>query len=166
MCFKQGGVKGRSSREEFCFWILFILGTVVCPIALGTSASVGLFVFAASLWGIVCSGPTFTLTVRRFHDVNLHGIPAYILLLDFVLLSLISIALFISDYCDLNLKRWSDFVETLIFVAFPLVAGICLLAILTVALIPGTKGENKYGPPPVKRETTAEDKTHDSEVSQ
>ena len=151
LCFKQGGVKGRASRSEFWFWILFLFWTVVCPVFGGPLA-----VFAAFLWGIVCAGPTLTVTVRRFHDVNLPGFPAYLLLLEVVVFILLW-------YYGLP-WRVSKFVETLILIAFPLVAGICLLAILIVALIPGTKGSNKYGPQPIKREASQENDAQNSEA--
>ena len=168
LCFKQGGVKGRSSRAEFWFWFLFVFWTVVCPIVGvvltewdspdGGSGPGFLIILAAFLWGIVCAGPSLTVTVRRFHDVNLAAIPAYILLLDIVLFVLLW-------YYGLP-WRVSKIVATLILIAFPLVAGICLLAILIVALLPGTKGLNRYGPQPINRAAVAGGEAKDNEVSQ
>lgn len=170
MCFKERSLKDRSSRAEFWLFIAWDFFTVFLPVFIILAPAIDsypsdeglLIAWTALVWGIVLAVPSFGVTVRRFHDVNLPGIPAYILLLEIALFSLIC---FSFRYYNLTLKYVSDFVRTIIVVVFPLVAGICLLAILIVALIPGTKCDNNYGPPPRKREATTEDKTHDSEVS-
>ena len=167
-CFNDGGFDGRSSRTEFWFWFFHFLGAVVIPLGVEVlffytlSVDVPTTGFVAIcfslIWGAICFIPSLSLCVRRFHDVNLPGIPAYILFLD--------IALFVLRWCYGLPWRVSKFVETLILIAFPLVAGICLLAILIVALLPGTKGPNRYGPQPINRAAVAEGEAKDNEVSQ
>ena len=144
MCITQRRAKGRSSRAEFWYWNVFVFLTVVLPflvfvIPYGGEPPGGgaLIAMAALIWGIVVAKPTLDVAVRRFHDVGLTGIAAYALLLlifpGFLLLSFIFYFWF---FCF-----W-----------------ICLFAILIVGLIPGTKGPNKYGPPPIKREAPTKNK--------
>ena len=167
-CFRRGGMKGRASRPEFWYWILFVFLTVVLPISGGAflnstlGIAVGLafiiavdvVILAGIVWGIVCAGPTFTVTVRRFHDVGLPGFPPYLFLID---LALLAVAIAFGSVVDPI-----SVVVPIIFLVF---LAALLLFVFVVSLLPGTKGENKYGPPPINRAAVAEDKTY-YEVSQ
>ncbi len=173
-CFRRGGVKGRASRSEFWRWILFVFLTVVLPISGGVffnstlvwrmgfvpkTAAVllvagAVVILAGIVWGIVCAGPTFTVTVRRFHDVGLPGFPPYLFLID---LALLAVAIAFGSVVDPI-----SVVVPIIFLVF---LAALLLFVFVVSLLPGTKGENKYGPPPINRAAVAEDKTY-YEVSQ
>ena len=174
MCFKRPSVKGRSSRVEFWLWILFVLLTsVLASMALSATSltdSDTAYVLRAyilrisvvvllSIWGLVVIGLTFTLSVRRFHDVNLAGSPAYLLLFLVVFYILrVGAGLFwpfAYNFLDNDLLVKSAFYGS----------WICLFAILVVGLIPGTKGPNKYGSPPVKREAAPEEITLEVEDS-
>ena len=152
MCLTRGGAKGRSSRAEFWYWNIFVFFTVVLPfyavvIPYGGEppAEGALVVMATLILGIVFAKPTLDVAVRRFHDVGLVGISAYALLLLIFPGFLLVIFMF---------YFW--------FLCF----WICLFTILIVGLIPGTKGPNEYGPPPVKREAPTKNKTQDREVRQ
>lgn len=149
--FARCGSKGRSSRAEFWYWILFLFLTVFCPYVLSVMSAIGkdafsdldagVFIFA-NLWALICAIPTLTLAVRRFHDANISGTPLY------MLFSLIVVCPVVLYYRE---GGYFGFVESPLVGRFFFIAATCLLAVLVVALKPGTKGENKYGPPPVKR---------------
>ena len=174
MCFKRPSVKGRSSRVEFWLWILFVLLTgVLASMALSATSltdSDTAYVLRAyilrisvvvllSIWGLVVIGLTFTLSVRRFHDVNLAGSPAYLLLFLVVFYILrVGAGLFWPFACNF---LDNDLLVKSVFYG----SWICLFAILVVGLIPGTKGPNKYGSPPVKREAAPEEITLEVEDS-
>ena len=166
MCVVRGGLKGRSSRAEFWSWIIFvfILLLFVLTLELTEVSRVETTPQENAFWeaswdlagfsGIVVLLLTFTLSVRRFHDVNFIGIPAYIFL-------------FLSVVCILAACFFYPFDLLSLYGRRTVLCGLLIsfFAILIVALIPGTKCDNNYGPPPRKREATTEDKTHDSEVS-
>lgn len=151
MCFKKLNFIDRSSRAEFWYWILFLFLTVFCPYVLSVMSAIGkdafsdldagVFIFA-NLWALICAIPTLTLAVRRFHDANISGTPLY------MLFSLIVVCPVVLYYRE---GGYFGFVESPLVGRFFFIAATCLLAVLVVALKPGTKGENKYGPPPVKR---------------
>ena len=82
MCVVRGGLKGRSSRAEFWSWIIFvfILLLFVLTLELTEVSRVETTPQENAFWeafwnlagfsGIVVLLLTFTLSVRRFHDVN------------------------------------------------------------------------------------------------
>ena len=166
LCFRRGGPRGRSSRAEFWIWILFLFLTVFCPAVLSVVSALAKDVFSdfdaavfifALVWALICSIPTLTLAVRRFHDANISGTPLY------ALFSLIVVCPVVLYYRE---GGYFGFWESPLTGFFFFTAKTCLLGVLVVALAPGTKGENRYGPPPVKRKTTAKDKTQNDEVAQ
>ena len=154
-CFFHWGTRGRASRAEFWYWALFVFLAVVVPLAGGVlllildaetggrHEIVGFIAMAASgVFGIVCVGPTFSVTVRRFHDVGLPGLLPYLLLLSFALLAVLTAADIVGDEEVFAIVLFS-------FIAFLLLIG------AVVALCPGTDGKNKYGPKPEKRSPNA-----------
>ena len=167
MCVVRGGLKGRSSRAEFWSWIIFvfILLLFVLTLELTEVSRVETTPQENAFWeaswdlagfsGIVVLLLTFTLSVRRFHDVNFIGIPAYIFL-------------FLSVVCILAACFFYPFDLLSLYGRRTVLCGLLIsfFAILIVALIPGTKGPNKYGPPPVKRKTFQRGQTQNGEVSQ
>ena len=162
MCFKERNLKNRSSRAEFWFLIAWNILTVVLPFFLILELLFGGYpnpdewsiVWIPLIWGFVLAIPTFGVTIRRFHDVNLPGISAY------AFLALLGLGLIV-DYLA---EEIFGFYDGIFILGCCLL--ICLFTILIVALIPGMKGPNRYGPPPVKRKTTAKDKTQNDEVAQ
>ena len=97
-------------------------------------ATIGVFI-----WGLVCIGPTFSVTVRRFHDVGLPGYPPYLFLISYLLLVVMTSENSIDKVVGIFLC----------FIPF------LLLFVAVVALCPGTDGMNKYGPKPEKRSPNA-----------
>ena len=153
MCFWRGGIKGRASRSEFWYWQLFVFLTLVLPTVVvlfilenswrfsGEAADVAITATATALttpiiWGLVCLRLSFDVVCRRLHDVGAPGVPSW--KLPVLLLGLIR-----------YLK--SDAV----FYGFLALLFLYVLCVFIVALIPGTKGPNKYGPPPFKRKEYA-----------
>ena len=156
-CFFHWGTRGRAARAEFWYWALFVFLAVVVPLVGGVLLLilvaeagggdvlhiVGFIAMAASgVFGIVCVGPTFSVTVRRFHDVGLPGLLPYLLLLSFALLAVLTAADIVGDEEVFAIVLFS-------FIAFLLLIG------AVVALCPGTDGKNKYGPKPEKRSPNA-----------
>ena len=92
------------------------------------------------------------------HDVNFIGIPAYI----FLFLSVVCILCILPDCFFYLFDLLSLYGRRTVLCGLL----ISFFAILIVALIPGTKGPNKYGPPPVKRKTSQRGQTQNGEVSQ
>ena len=163
----RGGLKGRSSRAEFWSWIIFvfILLLFVLTLELTEVSRVETTPQENAFWeafwnlagfsGIVVLLLTFTLSVRRFHDVNFIGIPAYIFLFLSVVCILAACFFYLFELLSLYGRRT---VLCGLLISF--------FAILIVGMIPGTKGPNKYGAPPVKRKAPAKDKTQNVEVAQ
>ena len=163
----RGGLKGRSSRVEFWPWILLVLILWFSTPTLATTF-LGLvngaplagvfwkaFLYLGEFLEIVALLLTFTLSVRRFHDVGLIGITAYIFLVLEAVCILFGVFPSIYDLLPVYVRR--------------VVAGGLLIsgfAILIVGMIPGTKGPNKYGSPPIKRKTSQRGQTQNGEVSQ
>ena len=163
----RGGLKGRSSRAEFWSWIIFvfILLLFVLTLELTEVSRVETTPQENAFWeafwnlagfsGIVVLLLTFTLSVRRFHDVNFIGIPAYIFLFLSVVCILAACFFYLFELLSLYGRRT---VLCGLLISF--------FAILIVGMIPGTKGPNKYGPPPIKRDAPTKNKTQDGEVRQ
>ena len=156
LCFRGGGVVGRSSRPEFWYWSLLVFATVVFPIGVGVAILAfgdvppalvldSPIPFVVLCWGILLSGSTFSVAVRRLHDVGLSGGLAYALLLWF---SLLPIVLWLG-YFDVLFFRF--FFQNYFFWGYFVCATLLLLSILGVALFPGTAGKNRYGPKPERR---------------
>ena len=150
MCFNDGGFDGRSSRTEFWFWFFLLLGAVVIPLGvevfffytLGVDVpTTGFVAICFSLiWGAICFIPSLSLCVRRFQDVGVSGVPFAFLLC-------------LAPFSIIAAYLTKDILFIKVFFA---ILGILLLFVIVVALIPGTKRANKYGPPPEKRRPKTE----------
>ena len=111
---------------------------------------------AQSLVNLALLWPFFAVTFKRFHDANLSGWPAMAYFLPFVAALAVgfSIAVFYRQHLqDAPLKpnlfhspayQWSVF------------AIIWMLALIPI-FIPGTRGRNRFGPPPDQPLTIVED---------
>ena len=90
-CFKKYATfRGRASRSEFWYWILFyvivsiVLGIIEnlfgWQITTATNTDTGNTIsyaynagYLTSIWGLVVLLPTLAVSVRRLHDVNKSG---------------------------------------------------------------------------------------------
>ena len=137
LCFNERSLKDRSSRAEFWFLIAWDVFTVFLPFFGGLLTSNELLiVWVPSICGFVLGLPTFGVTVRRFHDVGVSGLP-------------IALLLYVAPFCLIT----GFFTEEILLIkAFFAALLIFLLFAVIVALLPGTDGDNRYGPKPRKRQ--------------
>ena len=130
-CFdKYCVVKGRASRTEYWYWVLFVLLTSILPLYVAAylqhetgdvKPPVAYRVFQATFlsWFLVCLSPTAALVARRWHDHNKSGGFGTALFATLVIL------LFI------------PYLNAVVFTVW--------------GLLPGTRGANDYGRPPIRR---------------
>ena len=114
LIYKYFDFKSRASRTEFFMFTMFKKVSIDFARKSGNSLFCGII-------SLILLCPSFTVAVRRFHDMNLSG--WWVLLLEICLGTLMYI--FKEDY----------------FIIFL----ISVIYLLTFSLIPGNKGKNKYG---------------------
>ena len=138
-CNKLGG---RASRAEFWYWTLFMVLTFGPAIAI---------LIAASAISVA------TETARS--AVEFVEIFVAFLLIVWALVC-------VYPTFSLIVRRLHDFDRSAWFCLFLLLPVAQLFAMLYVGFASGTKGLNRYGPPPIKREAPTKNKTQDVEVRQ
>ena len=151
LCFRRIDVGGRSSRAEFWIWFIFNFCVVVIPLYVGIllgdaiyySLYLCVIVCVSSIWGAVCVIPSITLCVRRFHDLDISGVPLSVLFFatSFWFVTSSFMAFIRNDY----------FLGRIFAIACGATLGIALLFVVVVALIPGAEGVNRFGAKPEKR---------------
>ncbi|GGI43385.1 DUF805 domain-containing protein [Mammaliicoccus stepanovicii] len=134
-------VNGRSNRADFWhpFWINFIISSLLGLVSAG---------FLSSLFGLVILIPTFTVMVRRLHDINWRMIFAIIVFCSWCIGPVYLLVLFIFLYTGMLYDGAGDkyiwlayqFSQVLIFVNI----FITIFALYVLAR-PGHKTPNKYG---------------------
>lgn len=119
--------QGRSRRSEYWWVVLFnlIIFAVLGGLAFGLSG------------GDFESGNLNPLSMIFFALMGLYGLAIIIP----------SIALFVRRLHDINLTGWI-YLGLLIAGFIPVINFLASIAQIVIACIPGTKGENKYGPDP------------------
>jgi uncharacterized membrane protein YhaH (DUF805 family) len=141
---------GRSSRAEFWKWILVFYGVIILLMSLiffrllvsigrGTLGVTGSMVVFGILAAIIFFGgllPTIAIQVRRLHDTNHSG---------FWLLG--SVGLSVVDNV-INGIGGPDGGAGVIGVVLGIASGIYSIVLLVFYCLPGTQGENDYGPSP------------------
>ncbi len=137
MGFRERSLKDRSSRAEFWYLIAWDVFTVFLPFFGGLlTRSELLIVWVPSICGFVLALPTFGVTVRRFHDVGVSGLP-------------IALMLCAAPFCLIT----GFFTEEILFYkALFEATPIFFLFVVIVAALQGTDGDNRYGPKPRKRQ--------------
>ncbi len=115
LIYKYFDFKTRASRIEFFMFTMFK------KFSLDFVRQSGNFLFYGIIFLILLC-PSYAVTVRRFHDMNLSG--WWVLLLE-ICVGTLTYIFFKEDY----------------FVIFL----ISLILVLMLSLIPGSKGKNKYG---------------------
>jgi len=168
-CFQKYAVfDGRSRRSELWFWLVFVsIFTalqfwLVAPfwtsgeirfgrLCLDVAGSLRLFAFVVAL-------PTLAVLVRRLHDTNRSSVSIGGFLVCFFAIRLLVVpAFFITRFIwEDNSLRVLERIRhaTLIFDgALFLTFLICAIVVLS---LPGTSGDNKYGPDPRRRKPTTE----------
>ena len=168
ICFrKYVDFSGRASRSEFWFWFLFCWlvqvaqNAVMAPFFIHRigatphfSAPHGLVSNPLAFLSLALLLPSLAVAVRRLHDTNRSGAWVVTYLVISVGLAILTIPLlFIAAFMDNPSHGDEMIVTTVITGFFALVATLQVIAIVMLAL-PGTPGENQYGPAPRKRAAT------------
>ena len=155
VCFlkKHARFRGRASRAEFWFfalWIaLFWLGVSVV-VANSAYLTIPIVIISALFLSLFMILPSFSVGVRRFHDIGRPGWLFFALASPLFLSfdsATVGAGLFIPHFSG-GMNAFpvdvANFLISAVYVA-PLVVLIVLLC------LPGEKGPNKYGLAPVKR---------------
>lgn len=165
ICFrKYVDFSGRASRSEFWFWFLFCWlvqvaqNAVMAPFFIHRigatphfSAPHGLVSNPLAFLSLALLLPSLAVAVRRLHDTNRSGAWVVTYLVISVGLAILTIPLlFIAAFMDNPSHGDEMIVTTVITGFFALVATLQVIAIVMLAL-PGTPGENQYGPAPQNR---------------
>lgn len=141
-CFKKYATfQGRANRAEYWWFFLFnLLASIVL-----SSISFGIpFVSLGTAYSIISLFPNMAVGVRRMHDTNHSGwwyvplgiLPAFPFLL--VMLAFLQLVPFV----NMGLIIVSMFYIGLAILVFAVIS-------FVFTLLPGTKGENRYGKVPV-----------------
>lgn len=146
--------RGRSSRSEFWFFVLFltiqlIIALIIDSFVLGYDGPGPLYFIVA----VVHLIPGIAVSVRRLHDIDRTGLWVLLFWLAPMLVSVIGLILMGGS---IFMMMSGDETAAIAGLA-TMGAGLMLIAILDliiliVALVfyvtPGTPGPNRYGPPP------------------
>lgn len=130
---------GRARRREYWLFVLFtaIINSAINFMTLAVKDSTPLTVVISIIsivWGLYTLIPSIAITVRRLHDTNRSGW-WYLLAIVFIFAMVI--------FAALQLDRPNNIFLILTFLCL---AG--FLAFIVFLFLPGTKGENDYGPDP------------------
>lgn len=130
-------LSGRSRRMEvFCYWLASIMVTVTLSLAVHFVLPLGALIpfdYALKLLVVI---PTFALFVRRLHDQGRSG-----------WWGLLWPACLLFSAPDIWARLHGE-IGTIITARSGIPAAICTLAVFILCLLPGTIGENRYGPDP------------------
>ena len=140
-----GDFSGRSDRAEVIYYIVAasLVGSVLgFPVRM-------LVPFEATRWFLLALNlvfliPMFALFVRRLHDQNRSGWWGALLPLSF-LVALPRLIYVLQDHLEPRLQRQT--------MPFSRIGALIWLAVLLLCLLPGSEGENNYGPDPRFGET-------------
>lgn len=130
---------GRARRREYWLFVLFtaIINSAINFLTLAAQGSTPLTIVISIIsivWGLYTLIPSIAITVRRLHDTNRSGW-WYLLAIVFIFAMVIFAALQFNS---------SNYI--FLILAFLCFAG--FLAFVVFLFLPGTKGENDYGPDP------------------
>jgi uncharacterized membrane protein YhaH (DUF805 family) len=131
---------GRSRRTEVIYyWIASALVGVVLNFAVHTVVSFETSLLFAYCLRLVLLIPMFALFVRRIHDQNRSGWWGVLLPLSVVLSVPQIITALHGDIHAIIAQKTSP---------LAIMAGLCALAVIVLCFLPGTAGDNRYGPDP------------------
>ena len=160
-CFrKYSSLRGRASRSEYWYWVLFVFLTYWAPLMLGgwlagINEGLGsLCMLVPSILGFVYASPGICVGVRRLHDIGRSG--WFVLLkivpyCTFIVLGILMVALSVMHVNEPGeVAEKSVLIDTRLFqsLIWLYLAGKFVLAILSS--FPGQNGANRYGEAPVK----------------
>lgn len=144
---------GRSTRKEYWFPMIINLIILLAMIALGDYLDQLIGMNAHSklsisnvfdkLFGTIFSIGVLSVTVRRFHDINLTG--TFAIVPGVIATAMVILSLVLTQF-DINT---SLIMNTLL----PVIIIICAIIFLITLAKDGTHGKNKYGEDPLNRST-------------
>jgi uncharacterized membrane protein YhaH (DUF805 family) len=136
---------GRSRRTEVIYyWIASALVGVMLHFAVSTVASFETSLLFGRFLQLVLLVPVFALFVRRLHDQDRSGWWGLLLPLSVILSIPRVLTELRGDVAEIITQKMSP---------VSVAAGLCVLAIFVLCLLPGTEGPNRYGPDPRLDET-------------
>lgn len=141
---------GRARRREYWLFYLFsiiinLAIQVISYFASTVSISSGINIpsiivnVISLLWSLYILIPSIALVVRRLHDINRSGW--------WYLVFIAASIFFVVEYVMFMLDGMSDKYLPAFIIACVLLA-LCAIAMFVALVLPGTKGENEYGPDP------------------
>ena len=134
--------KGRARRAEYWYFVLFqfltIFAAAIVGALFGPVGSVALY----SLCALGLLIPSLAVAVRRLHDINRSG-----KLILYIYGGMLALSIVVSILC-FAIPAAAAVLYALLGIA-SLAAGIYMLVLF---VSPGTKGENIYGPDPIREE--------------
>lgn len=147
-------LKGRSRRRDF-WWPFFINIIVEIVVSSSTNFLTNfivhgdiVFSFIYGAISLILSIGTFTLSVRRFHDIGMtKKFPVFYLILT-LLPYLIHVIDPIIDYTHLDHNHVFVTILSGLIIAYFIVAFITALIALAYCVADSENGSNKYGPNP------------------
>ena len=160
VCFrKYFRLRGRASRSEYWFWVLFVILTFWCPIVMGIFLALidvdagANCLLVPMILAFVYACPGICVGVRRLHDIGRSGgfvllkiVPFCIIIIYVMSMLFLEFAYDVSIEEEVEESPWIAWCNLAIIGLY--LAGKFVLVIL--ACLPGQKGANKYGAAPVK----------------
>lgn len=133
--------QGRASRKEY--WLFMLVAVAAAMLFLGVTIYLKTMAFfwVYAVWIAICLIPSLSVAIRRLHDINLSG---WWIAVIFALSSGMEIA-----WAAPSVDRWlvASFSVDM-WIVSTTVAVIINIAWLAAMLWKGTKGDNRFGPPP------------------
>lgn len=150
---------GRASRSEFWWWLLFLVimgfSLVLVQLLIGLIKNNNLnAIFSLLKWMVICI-PTLSVSVRRLHDL---GKTKVLPVISFVALLISDLLAYAMVSALGQFKRFEGAVSLERSIGLWIVEIsewvylITMIWVIILALRPGTKGDNRYGPDPLAQQ--------------
>ena len=150
--------QGRTSRAGYWAFIAILLAVTVAAMVLDNVlglydevSQTGVF---ETIIGLLSIWPSIAVAIRRFHDRNMTGW-WYLILTLAMIVALIGGAVIGGLLSGVDLTNLDSMTEMqMISVFWPGLIGMLLVGIYWFVIqlvLPGTKGDNKYGPDPLEK---------------
>jgi uncharacterized membrane protein YhaH (DUF805 family) len=140
---KYATFTGRASRPEYWWYTLaLIVAYVVISVVenmVGLSQMAGPYGLLSLLLMLATFVPSLAVSVRRLHDTNRSGWWLLVALVPYGLMAIVGIM----AYSGSGLLALAAMMGVI-----GIIAMIGAVALLVFMVLPGTPGENNYGPPP------------------
>jgi uncharacterized membrane protein YhaH (DUF805 family) len=143
---KYADFTGRASRPEY-WW--YVLGLIIAGVIVGIVEGIvglkgmvmGLYGPLTLLLGLATIVPSLAAGARRLHDTNRSGWWQLIVWVPYAIVLVLRPA------------TGSTFGAVALAGIVALIALICAIVLLVFLLLPGTPGDNRFGPPPMGEST-------------